>query len=142
TITESAPQMPFDFPTISKDQYRIYGEVVQPITDLFTTLKSQQEIAKATAEVETQKLEVELYRLRLGVNHVFFGTLLIEGQVRHAEITRNEIQTGIDKTQAAIENGKALKGQMELLKAELLKIRQKTIELHAAKKNYLEMLGL
>src|SRR5690554_956114 len=49
TITEGAPQMPFDFPTISKDQYRIYGEVVQTITDLFTTLKSQKEIAKATA---------------------------------------------------------------------------------------------
>lgn len=142
TLSEGTPQMPFDFPTISKDQYRVYGEVVQPITDLFTTLKSQKEIVRANAEVETQKTEVELYQLRERVNQVFFGALLIDGQIRQTEIIKDDIQAGIDKTQAAIENGTALKGQMDLLKAELLKIRQKAIELHSAKKNYLEMLGL
>ena len=35
-----------DIPKISKDQYKLYGEVVQPITDLFN-LKNQKEVIKA-----------------------------------------------------------------------------------------------
>ena len=51
------------FETISKDQYKVYGEVIQPITDLFT-LKNNKELIEVNAGVEAQKLKVELYRPR------------------------------------------------------------------------------
>jgi outer membrane protein TolC len=67
-------------PTISKDQYRLYGEVSQSITDLFT-VKDQKEYINANSEMETQKVEVELYKLRERINNLFFGILLIDAQL-------------------------------------------------------------
>ena len=129
------------FETISKDQYKIYGEVVQPITDLFT-LNNQKDLLEKNAEVETQKLEVELYKLRDRIDQVFFGMLLIDQQIAQAELIKKDIQTGIDKTNAAIANGTSLKSNLYLLQAEMLKADQRTTELTAARKSYADVLSL
>ena len=129
------------FETISKDQYKIYGEVVQPITDLFT-LNNQKDLLEKNAEVETQKLEVELYKLHDRIDQVFFGILLIDQQISQAELMKKDIQTGIDKTNSAIANGTSLKSNLYLLQAEMLKADQRTTELSAARKSYADVLSL
>jgi outer membrane protein TolC len=129
------------FETISKDQYKVYGEVVQPITDLFT-LSNQKDLVEKNAEVETQKLEVELYKLRDRIDQLFFGILLIDQQITQAELMKKDIQTGIDKTNAAIANGVSLKSNLYLLQAEMLKAEQKTTELTSARKSYADVLSL
>jgi len=129
------------FETISKDQYKIYGEVVQPITDLFT-LSNQKDLVEKNAEIEIQKLEVELYKLHERIDQVFFGILLIDQQIAQTELMKKDIQTGIDKTKAAIENGIGLKSNLYLLQAEMLKTDQRTTELTAARKSYADVLAL
>jgi outer membrane protein TolC len=129
------------FETISKDQYKVYGEVVQPITDLFT-LSNQKDLVEKNAEVETQKLEVELYKLRDRIDQLFFGILLIDQQITQAELMKKDIQTGIDKTNAAIANGVSLKSNLYILQAEMLKAEQKTTELTSARKSYADVLSL
>lgn len=129
------------FEAISKDQYKIYGEVVQPITDLFT-LSNQKDLVEKNAEIETQKLEVELYKLRERIDQVFFGMLLIDQQIAQAELIKKDIQTGIDKTNAAIANGISLKSNLYLLQAEMLKADQRTTELTSARKSYADVLSL
>lgn len=133
--------LPFSFPTMSKDQYKIYGEVVQPVTDLFT-INEQKEMVKASGNVETAKADVDLYKLRERINQLFFGILLIDEQVKQVELTIGDLQAGIDKTNAAIANGVALKRDLDLLQAELLKARQRITELKASRKTYSEMLAL
>jgi outer membrane protein TolC len=128
------------FETISKDQYKLYGEVVQPITDLFT-LGNQKDLVDINASVEAQKIEVELYRLYERIDQLFFGMLLIELQLEQNEIVKKDINAGIEKTTAAIANGTALKSNLSLLKAELLKAEQRTTELKAGWKSYADMLG-
>ncbi|WP_312356147.1 TolC family protein [Empedobacter sp.] len=130
-----------DIPTVSKDQYRLYGEVSQSITDLFT-VKDQKEYINANSEIETQKTEVELYKLRERINNLFFGILLIDAQIQQTELLKKDIQSGIEKTNVAIANGIALKSTADNLKAELLKTDQRTIELKAARKGYTDMLAL
>lgn len=129
------------FEAISKDQYKLYGEVVQPITDLFT-LSNQKDLVEINAGVEAQKIEVELYRLYERIDQLFFGMLLIELQVEQNEIVKKDFLAGIEKTNAAIDNGTALKSNMSLLKAELLKSEQRTTELKSAWKSYADMLSL
>jgi hypothetical protein len=90
-----------DIPTISKDQYRLYGEVSQSITDLFT-VKDQKEYINTNSEIETQKTEVELYKLRERINNLYFGILLIDAQIQQTELLKKDIQSGIDKTNVAI----------------------------------------
>ncbi|GIL23874.1 MAG: transporter [Bacteroidota bacterium] len=130
-----------DIPTISKDQYRLYGEVSQSITDLFT-VKDQKEYINTNSEIETQKTEVELYKLRERINNLYFGMLLIDAQIQQTELLKKDIQSGIEKTNVAIANGVALKSTADNLKAELLKADQRTIELKATRKGYADMLAL
>ena len=129
------------FEVISKDQYKVYGEIVQPITDLFT-LSNQKDMVKKNAEIELQKLEVELYKLRERIDQIYFGMLLIDEQLKQNEILKKNIQAGIDKTTAAIANGIALKSNLDLLKAEMLKANQRTIELKSGRQSYADMLAL
>lgn len=138
-IPISLPNM--DIPSLSKDQYKLYGEVVQPLTDLFT-VKDQQDLVQANANIEVQKIEVELYKLKERINQLFFGILLIDAQLTQTELLKKDIRSGIDKTNVAIVNGIAIKSSADNLRAELLKADQKIIELKAARKGYIEMLAL
>lgn len=130
-----------DIPTMSKQQYRLYGEVSQSITDLFT-VKDQKEYINANSEIEVQKTEVELYKLRERINNLFFGILLIDAQIQQTELLKKNIQSGIEKINVAIANGVALKSTADNLEAELLKDDQRTIELKATRKGYANMLAL
>lgn len=138
-IPISLPGM--QIPTMSKDQLRLYGEVSQSITDLFT-LKDQKEYIHSTAAIENQKLEVELYSLRERINQLYFGILLIDAQLKQTELVKKDLQNGIDRAQVAITNGVALKSTADNLWAELLKIAQRSIEQKASRKGYLAMLAL
>lgn len=141
-VTQVPVSLPnVDIPTISKDQYRLYGEVSQSITDLFT-VKDQKEYINTNSEIETQKTEVELYKLRERINNLYFGILLIDAQTQQTELLKKDIQSGIDQTNVAIANGVALKSTADNLKAELLKANQRTIELKATRKGYVDMLAL
>lgn len=126
---------------LSKDQYKLYGEVVQPITDLFT-LKHQKELIQSNVKVETQKIEVELYKLKERINQLFFGILLIDAQIQQTESLKKDIQLGLNKTNAAIANGTALRSNAMTLQAELLKADQRITELKATRQGYADMLGL
>ncbi|WAC12734.1 TolC family protein [Dyadobacter pollutisoli] len=130
-----------EFPSISKDQYKVYGEVTQAIYD-GGAVRTQVKSHEANALVEEQKLEVELYRLNERVNQVFFGILMLDEQIRQNELLKKDIQLGITKVKALIDNGTAFKSNGYTLQAEQLKADQRTIELNANRKAYLDMLGM
>lgn len=92
--------------------------------------------------MESQKLEVELYKLNERVNQLFFGVLMLDEQLKQNDLLKKDINLGIRKVQALIDNGTAFKSNANTLKAELLKADQRTIDLNASRKAYLEMLGL
>ncbi|MDR6808981.1 outer membrane protein TolC [Dyadobacter sp. BE34] len=130
-----------EFPSISKDQYKVYGEVNQTIYDggnVRTHVRSHE----ANAQVESQKLEVELYKLNERVNQLFFGVLMLDEQLKQNDLLKKDINLGIRKVQALIDNGTAFKSNANTLKAELLKADQRAIDLNASRKAYLEMLGM
>lgn len=129
-----------DIPTISKNQYRLYGEISQPITDLFIT-KDHKNLIKANAQLETQQIEVELYKLKERINQLYFGILLLDEQIKQTALLKKDIQNGMDKMEIAIQNGVSTKNSLNNLKAELLKADQHTIELQATRKGYATMLS-
>lgn len=130
-----------NIPTPGKDQYKIYGDINQTIFD-GGIIKQQKEALNANAEVEEQKLETELYKLRERINQLYFGVLMLDEQLVQVTLLKKDIDSGIKKTQAGIDNGVMLKSSLDNLKAELLRADQRTIELTAAKNAYLDVLGL
>jgi outer membrane protein TolC len=154
TYQSDVTKLPFDFsnvpvpglsdikmPILSKDQYRIYGEVSYSLTDLATT-KNQSDLVKANAGIDAQKIEVELYKIRERINSLFFGVLLMDAQIAQIELVKKDIQNGIIRAEVAIANGVALRSTADNLKAELLKAKQRITELQATRKGYSDMLSM
>jgi len=128
-------------PVLTKDQYRLYTEVNQPIYD-GGVIREQKKLQQASAIVDQQKLEVELYKLKDRINQLFFGVLLVQAQQKQNELMKNDILHGLDKINAAIANGTALKSSADVLKAELLNADEQTVELQSNRKAFTDMLGL
>lgn len=140
-------QLPFSVPNVtvpamSKDQYRVYGEVSEPLTELFTTNKYQKQLVEASSAVAEQKTEVGLYKLKERINQLYFGMLLVDAQLAQCDILQGDIQAGLDKDSVAIANGVALKSSADVLRAEWLKAGQQKTELKAMRKSYADMLSL
>lgn len=141
-VTEIPLKVPgMESPKISKDQYKLYAEVNQVLYD-GGMIKLQQQSQKANADIDKQKVEVELYRLKERINQLFFSVLIIDEQLKQTTLLKKDIQLGLNKTEAFTANGTALKSAANVLKAELLKADQRNIELQSARKGYLDMLGL
>ncbi|KAA8484119.1 outer membrane protein TolC [Arcticibacter tournemirensis] len=141
-VTTLPIQLPgMNVPAMSKDQYRLTGEVSQPLTDLIT-VKQQKELQEMNRQVQTQNLEVELYKIKDRINQLFFGILLIDEQLVQNNLTKKDIQSGINKVSAALRNGTDFRSSLDKLKAEMLKAQQRDIDLKSSRSAYTAMLGL
>jgi outer membrane protein TolC len=143
TYQSEVTQFPKAIPgvtVLTKDQYKIYADINQPIYD-GGVIQQQKKLQEATSVIDQQKLEVELYKLRDRINNLFFGVLLVQAQQKQNELMKNDIQLGLNKIEAAIPNGTALKSSADVLKAQLLQTNQQTLELQANRKAFADMLG-
>ena len=129
------------FPELSKDQYKIYGEINQPLTEVFV-IKQQKALIEGGNIEEKQKLQVELYALKERINQIYFGILIIDSQLKQIEILQSDINAGIRNAKEALENGTGIKSNVDILQAELLKSQQRTSELKATRRGFAGMLSL
>lgn len=125
----------------SKDQYKVLADVSQLVYD-GGIIKQQNEMQQLNAEVEQQKIEVELYKLKQQIDQLFLGVLYLNAEMKQVILVEDNIQTGIKNVQAQVQNGIAFRSNLDLLKAEMLKTRQRMIELEASKKGLIETLEL
>jgi len=131
----------FDFNPPSKDQYKLIGDVNQLIYD-GGIIKQQKEAARLSGEVDDQKVEVELYKLKDRINHIYFSILYLDDQLKQVDLVKQDLQIGIKQVDAQVKNGVALRSNLNVLKAEWLKSDQRAIELKASRKGLLQTLGI
>ena len=125
----------------SKDQYQAALEVNQLLWDGGIT-STQKSILKANAEIDKQRLEVELYTIKDRVNQLFFGLLLIHEQLLQNALLQDELHTNYDKVTAYVKNGVANQSDLDAVKLEQLNNTQRHTELLNAAKTYREMLSV
>ncbi len=131
----------FTFTPLPKDQYKVYGEINQSLTDIITVAQ-QKKLQNTNSSIQQENLEADLYKLKDRINQLFFGALLIEEQSAQNELFKKDIQVVIDKINAAIKNGVEFHSSLDKMKAEYLKANERSIELNASRKAYLDMLSL
>lgn len=146
TYQSDVTRVPIDLPglaikPLSKDQYKVYGEVNQTILD-GGTIKQNAAVADANSQVEQQKLEVELYKVRERVNQIFFGVLLMDQQLVQADLVKKDLQTSLARMEASIQNGISFRTNADILQAEILKTNQRIIETKSMRSSYLDMLSI
>ena len=128
-------------PVLTKDQYKFYADLNQPIYD-GGVIKAQKRMQEANSIAEIQQLEVDLYQLRDRIDQLYFGILLINEQIVQNSLFLNDVQLGLTKTNAQIANGAALRSNADVLKAELLKAGQQSVELNSNRRALMDMLEL
>jgi outer membrane protein len=128
-------------PTISKDQYKIQGDVNQTLFD-GGSIHYEKEVTRANAELQKQNVEISLYALKDRINNIFFSILLFDAQLKQNELNRANLQTQAQKTQASYSNGVAFKSNVDELNAEVSGTDMSSIEYAANKTAYLKMLSL
>lgn len=128
-------------PEVSKDQYKIQGELSQLIFD-GGQLRSQKEMAVANADMQKQQLAIDLYSLKNRINQIYFSILLMDGQLQQNELRKEDLQLAVDKMVAAVENGVAFRSNVDELKAELSAVESANIEFKGNIDAYLQMLSV
>jgi outer membrane protein TolC len=131
----------FNIESPSKDQYKLLADVNQVIYD-GGIIKQQKAEQQLNANVEEQKVQVELYKLKDRVNQVYLGVLYIDEQLRQVDLIKQDLQLGIKRVEAQVNNGVSFRSNLNILKAELLKTDQHVIELKASRKGLIGTLAL
>ena len=146
TYQNEVTQLPFALPNssvepLSKDQYKVYADIQQTVYD-GGMISNQKKLAKIQSETEIQKNEVELDKLEERINQIYFGILQSQEQMQQSEITKNDMENGLKKANAQLQYGTILRSQVDVLKAQLIGLEQRQIEIQSLRKNLIETLSL
>ena len=141
-VTELPIAIPgVDIKGMPKDQYQVMLELQQKIWD-GGGIRMQKKQTIAEADVEKEKLNVDMYSLNSRVNDLYFGILLLDEQLRQNALLQDELGRNYRQITAYVENGIANQADLDAVKVEQLNTQQKRVELASLRVAYLEMLSI
>ena len=146
TYQSDVTKLPVDVPGIDiksmpKDQYQVMLELQQKIWD-GGGIRTQKKQTTAEAEIEKEKLNVDMYALNSRVNDLYFGILLLDEQLKQNVLLQDELERNYRQITAYVENGIANQADLDAVKVEQLNTKQKRVELVSSRMAYLKMLSL
>jgi outer membrane protein TolC len=115
----------FTIDPLDKDQYRATADV-----------------ARVNSQVEQEKINVEMQKMREKVRQLYLGVLMMDEQIKQTEIVASDLSAGIKKMEAALKNGIAFRSQLAVLQAEEIRNRQRKTELKQTRLSLLNSLSL
>ncbi len=140
-VTEVPIDVPnIEIPTISKFQYKLYGEVYQPLTN-FSTVDAKKKQIENNGEIEKQRIEIDLFKLNERIDQLYFGALLIEEKIDLLGLIQNDLDSALVKVKSAIANGTATVTDEQLIDVEKISIVQQIDENQSNKEAFIQMLA-
>ncbi|KMQ72663.1 TolC family protein [Chryseobacterium koreense] len=146
TYQNEVTELPIKLPNVmiepvSKDQYKAFADVQQTIYD-GRMISNQKKMAEINSQIETQKTEVETDKLEERINQIYFGALQTEEQLEQTELTKSDLHNALKRAESQLKNGVILRSNVDVVKAQLINLEQKQIELQNVKKSFLDMLSV
>lgn len=126
---------------MEKDQYRIALELNQVLWD-GGNIKAQKKVASANEKMQAAQTDVAMYDVRNRVNELFFGILLLEEKIQLNTELQTLLQNSFRKLETQNAHGTAMKSDVNVIKAELLRAKQDRVALQSMRKSYLQMLAI
>ncbi len=127
-------------PVVGKDQYKVAIEARQVIYDGGLT-KRRKDVEDVNLLTDNQDIEVKLYQLNDQVNELYFMVLMFQKQFNLMALTELNLQEQLKAIESGVRNGVLLPGDADVIKAEILKLKQRTEELQSGKLSGIEMLS-
>jgi outer membrane protein TolC len=128
-VTEVPTVIPTFAPEpLDKDQYKISLDVSQMIYDGGITKKNKA-IETIDNEINQQNVGITLYQLKERVVGIYFSIISLQESRKLLDLTRENLLTRLKEVESGVKNGVVLASNAEIIKAEILKIDQKDIEI-------------
>ncbi len=126
---------------LDKDQYKLALDLNQTIYD-GGNRAAQKRAARAQGDVQTAETDVEMYAVRERVNDLYFGILLLEKRISLNGDMQTLLLANQRKLEAMQKNGLARQSDVDVVRAEYLKVRQQGISLTSTRGSFVKMLAL
>lgn len=120
-----------DVPELSKDQYKATLDVAQLIYD-GGIAHQQRTLQTLNSEVEQQKIQVELYKVKERIVGIYFSVLMARENLLLLENVKEDLQVKRSRLENGLKNGIVAQNSVDMLDAELLKTDQKIIEINSS----------
>lgn len=131
----------YDIKSMSKDQYNILLEITQSLYD-GGVVASQKRISKADAAVSKEMLNVSMYDINQRVQQLFFGTLLLDEQIKQNALLQEDLMLSKKSVEGLLRNGVAMQTDIDAIQVELLNAQQQAKSLLVQRRAYISMLGI
>ncbi|OQX76481.1 MAG: hypothetical protein B6D61_08735 [Bacteroidetes bacterium 4484_249] len=115
-------------PTVEKDWYKITLDVNEVIYDGSATAR-QKKLEVIDLAIEQQNVDVELYKLKESINRVFFNILLLRENKKILRLHKANLDAKLKTVESGVKNGTILESNADILKAEIIKIKQSISEI-------------
>ncbi len=141
SLTKTLTQNGSNVKGLDKDQYCIGVDLNQTIWD-GGTISAQKKVAYSQGNTQSAQTDVSMYEIRGRVNNLFFGILLIVDKITLNEDLQTLLQSNCEKLQNMYKNGIAMQADVDVVRAEYLKVRQQHTELLSMKLRFQQMLAI
>jgi len=122
------------------EQYRITVDITQTIYDGGAT-KAARELENTNRKVNEKQTETDLYKLRSQVNNYYFSILMLDRQKESFEGFMEVIEKRIASMESALKNEIIVPSDIDIMKAEKIKIEQQLKEIEIKKTALLKILS-
>ena len=135
------PNMPaIEVPEPPKEQLSAGISVNQLLWDGGIS-SGRKDLEKVSNEINRQNIEIEINSLKFRINDLFFNVILIDKNIELFNNMIGDLNSKLQKLGPAVENGVMLESNLEVLKAEIIKVQQSINELESARKTSIDILS-
>ncbi|MEE9463526.1 MAG: TolC family protein, partial [Bacteroidales bacterium] len=130
----------FESPLMPHYNYKLSLDIQQTVYDGGIT-KSSKKIEESTLLVNQQQVEVSLNQLKEQVNQLFFYILALQQQEKSIQLKLEELEERFAVIESGVRNEILLEADLDIMKAEILKVNQLLSEISITKSSVFQMLG-
>lgn len=140
-VTSLPVEVPgIDVPRLGKDQYDVNITLSQQVYDGGAAYSAKR-MAEAQGDVERGKVSVAMYDVNQRVDQLFFGVLVLDGQIAQVRVLQDDLSLSLSSVEAMVKGGVANQADVDAVKVELVKARLKETSLLTQRKTYMKMLS-
>ena len=129
-----------DIPTLSKDLYDVNITVSQQVYD-GGAVSSAKRLAEAQGDVGREQVSVAMYDVNRRIDELFFGILVFDEQLKQVGVLLNDLSLSLASVEAMVKGGVANQTDVDAVKVEQVKARQRETSLLTRRNTYLKMLS-
>lgn len=122
------------------EQYKVTLDITQTIYDGGAT-RAARDLENASLKVNEKQTETDIYKLRSQVNSTFFAILMLDKQKESIQGFMEVIDKRIASMQSALKNGVILPSDIDVMKAERLRLTQQLKDLEIKRDAMLKILS-